>query len=89
MMSEQKLPEERIQALINCLRQTRDDEADCQEFDREMDCLAEWLASGAEPISVVKPRIQAHLEHSQDCSEEFESLIAILRAEEAGLLDND
>ncbi len=86
-MSEQQSPEDRIQALINCLQQTIDDEADCAEFDREMDCLAEWLAGGADPALVVKPRIQAHLAHSQDCTEEFDSLVAILRAEQAGLLD--
>lgn len=78
---------ERLKALIDCLASTQDDEADCMEFDIEVDCLAEWLASGAAPASIVKPRIQAHLEHSRDCKEEFDALVAILKAAEAGDLD--
>ncbi|PJF43328.1 MAG: hypothetical protein CUN55_09050 [Phototrophicales bacterium] len=87
-MSEHQQPIERLQTLIDCLQKTLDDEADCIEFDLEMDCLAEWLASGADPTLVVKPRIQAHLAHSRDCAEELEVLIAILRAEQNGLLDD-
>lgn len=88
-MSEEKTQQQRIQALLNCLQQTIDDEADCIEFDAEMDCIAEWLADGADPATVVKPRVNAHLNNSPDCSEEFNSLVAILRAEQAGLLDTD
>lgn len=79
---------ERLKALIDCLASTQDDEADCIEFDVEADCLAEWLASGAAPTSVIKPRIQAHLDHSRDCKEEFEALIAILKAAQTGELDS-
>lgn len=87
MTNKEPSQEERIQALINCLRQTRDDEADCVEFDKEMDCIAEWLAGGADPEQVVKPKIEAHIQQSPDCAEEFYSLISILKAEEEGKLD--
>ncbi len=78
--------QQRVQALINCLAATQDDEADCIEFDQEADCLAEWIVAGAPP-SVIKPRIEAHLQHSSDCSEEFDALIAILKAEQKGELE--
>ena len=80
--------EERIQALINCLRQTRDDEADCIEFNNTMDCLAEWLADGADPQAVIKPEIEAHMQNSVDCAEEFNMLVSILKAEREGELDD-
>lgn len=78
--------QQHLQALINCLADTREDEADCVEFDQEADCLAEWIAAGAPP-SVIKPRIEAHLQHSPDCNEEFNALIAVLKAEQQGELD--
>ncbi len=78
---------DQLKALIDCLASTQDEEADCMEFDLEADCLAEWLAAGAPPESVIKPAIKAHLQHSPDCNEEFEALIAILKAENAGELD--
>lgn len=80
---------ERLKALLDCLSSTEEDEADCSEFDLEIDCLAEWLASGAAPASVIKPRIQAHLEHSADCKEEFDALVSILKAAESGELDSE
>ncbi|NDJ85648.1 MAG: hypothetical protein GYB66_07160 [Chloroflexi bacterium] len=75
-----------IKALIDCLSATQEDEADCVEFDREMDCLAEWIASGA-PASVIKPAIDVHLQQSPDCNEEFQALVAVLKAEQSGELD--
>jgi hypothetical protein len=80
---------ERVKALINCLASTQDDEADCVEFDREMDCLAEWIASGTASPSVVTPRIEAHLHHSHDCDEEFKALISVLRAESNGEMEEE
>lgn len=79
---------ERMQSLINCLEQTLDSEADCMEFDSEMDCIAEALAIGRSAADVITPKIEAHLLHSNDCQDEFNALIAILKAEEAGELEN-
>jgi hypothetical protein len=88
-MSDQSNMNDRLKALINCLSSTQEDEADCMEFDGEVDCLAEMLAAGA-PASVIKPRIAAHIEHSADCREEFDALVAILKAERDGeLVDKD
>lgn len=88
-MSDQRNMDDRLKALINCLSSTQEDEADCMEFDKEVDCLAEMLAAGA-PTSIIKPRIASHVEHSSDCREEFDALVAILKAEFAGeLIDED
>lgn len=77
---------DRLKALMDCLSKTKDDEADCTEFDREVECLAEWLASGGASESRMKPAVEAHLQHSQDCREEFEALVTILKAELKGEL---
>ena len=62
-MSDQRNMDDRLKALINCLSSTQEDEADCLEFDKEVDCLAEMIAAGA-PASIIKPRIASHIEHS-------------------------
>jgi hypothetical protein len=88
-MSDQSNMNDRLKALINCLSSTQENEADCMEFDTEVDCLAEMIAAGA-PASVIKPKIAAHIEHSPDCREEFDALVAILKAERDGeLVDQD
>lgn len=79
--------EERVKSLLDCLSTTLDNEADCEQFNTEMDCLAEMIADGKARGDVLSPEIEAHIKHSNDCQEEFEALIAILRAEEAGELE--
>lgn len=88
-MAENKRPEDRLKALIQCLQNTKEDEADCVQFDREMDCLAEWIAEGADPETVIKPAIESHLQNSPDCREEFKSLVSILAAERDGKFNKD
>ncbi len=79
---------ERVKLLMNCLEKTLDNEADCREFDAQMDCIAEALANGGSASDVITPEFEAHLMHSYDCQEEFNALLAILKAEEAGELEN-
>ena len=79
--------EERVKSLLDCLATTLDSEADCEQFNTEMDCLAELIAEGKARGDVLSPEIEAHIKHSKDCREEFEALIAILRAEDAGDLE--
>lgn len=79
---------ERVKSLMNCLEKTLDNEADCREFDAQMDCIAEALANGRTAAEVITPEFEAHLMHSYDCQEEFNALLAILKAEEAGELEN-
>jgi hypothetical protein len=44
-------------------------------------------ASGAD-LAVILPELVAHLEKCPDCNEEFEAILAILRAEQSGLLND-
>jgi hypothetical protein len=80
-------PQERLKSLIDCLKNTRDDEVDCKEFDEQIDTIVELLAEGRQRGEVIPPDFQAHLIHSNDCQEEFEALLAILKAQQAGQLD--
>jgi hypothetical protein len=57
---------------------------DCQTCGDQIDCLAELVAGGYDPKTLL-PAVQAHLECCRDCREEFEALLAILRAEQSGL----
>lgn len=81
------MADDRIKSLMDCLSTTQDNEADCSQFDAQMDCLAELLAEGKASGEVLTPEIEAHLRHSVDCREEFEALIAILKAEAAGEIE--
>lgn len=72
-----------MKALLDCLCKTKDVEADCSEFDGRAECLAEMLASGVDATEI-GPALEAHLQHSCDCREEFEALVSILKAEQCG-----
>ncbi len=57
-----------------------DDPMDCEACSRELDCLAERVALGAN-LSDLLPEVEYHLNCCRDCREEFEALVAILKAE--------
>jgi hypothetical protein len=83
---------QKIQSLLDCLRHTTENEADCAEFDRKVECLAELLASvnpADLPPDAIPPEIQAHMRQSTDCCEEFDALVAILKAEQSGALQDE
>jgi hypothetical protein len=61
----------------------QDDPMDCETCSRELDCLAERVAVGAK-LSDLLPEVEYHLNCCQDCREEFEALVAILKAELSG-----
>ncbi|MFW5690976.1 MAG: hypothetical protein ACOCXZ_00635 [Chloroflexota bacterium] len=64
-----------------------------EEYVIEMDCsdcdtlaaLAEKVAAGV-PVAQVLPALNAHLAYWKDCREEFEALVAVLKAEDDGSL---
>jgi hypothetical protein len=57
---------------------------DCETCGEQIDCLAELVAGGCDAKDLL-PAVQAHLDCCRDCREEFEALLAILRAEQLGL----
>lgn len=79
--------ENRIQKLITVIFDTHPGhEVDCEMCNREFACLAEQVAAGAR-IGDLLPHVEAHLQCCKDCREEFEALLAVIRAEQEGRLD--
>jgi predicted anti-sigma-YlaC factor YlaD len=78
--------EERVQKLLECIFLVHQEgEMDCVSCANQFECLVEMVAKGAN-LADVLPAIDAHLRCCPDCREEFEACVAILRAENSGLL---
>jgi hypothetical protein len=58
---------------------------DCEGCGCQIDHLAELVAAGAD-LRELLPAVEAHLQCCHDCREEFEALVAIVRAGRSGLL---
>jgi predicted anti-sigma-YlaC factor YlaD len=71
---------DRFKKLVDCLNDKADSGCDCAVAFKEFECLAEKAVDGAD-IHAVLPRVAAHLDHCPDCREEFDALVAIIRAE--------
>jgi predicted anti-sigma-YlaC factor YlaD len=65
----------------------RDGEIDCATCDAQFHCWADLAASGAD-LHEILPEVVAHLESCPECREEFDAILSIIRAEQAGLLDD-
>lgn len=58
---------------------------DCKDGCEQLALLAERAASG-EKVKDLLPELEAHMEYWKDCREEFEALVAIIKAEQDGAL---
>jgi len=63
----------------------QDTDIDCETCAAQFDCLAEQVAAGAS-VRDLWPAVEAHLECCADCREEYEALLAVIRAEQGGQL---
>jgi hypothetical protein len=61
---------------------------DCNDGCEQLAELAERVARG-ESVESIRPEVEAHMRRWKDCREEFEALVAVLRAEYQGLLPED
>lgn len=78
---------ENIVHLIECISYVHQEGAiNCASCDEQFHCWAEKAARG-EDLRVILPDVVAHLEVCPECREEFDAILCILRAEQAGLLD--
>jgi hypothetical protein len=59
----------------------------CEDCGCQLDCIAELVAGGAD-LRALLPAVEAHLQCCKDCREEFEALIAIIRAQSSGAVTN-
>lgn len=53
---------------------------DCNDHCEQLARLAEEVAAGAQ-ICDLLPQLEQHMQYWTDCREEFEALVAVLRAE--------
>lgn len=75
---------DQLKKIVDCIITAhQDDPLDCETCSRELDCLAERVAMGAK-LSDLLPEVEYHLSCCKDCFEEFQALVAILRAENSG-----
>lgn len=78
--------DEQIRKIIDCIFIAhQDDQMDCETCNNQLECLAEQVAGGAQ-LHDLWPAVEAHLSCCQDCYEEFQALLCILRAEQSGNL---
>jgi hypothetical protein len=68
-----------VKKMVRGIVTTRPDELDCGECFEQVDRFAEMVLEGRD-VNEALPLVQDHLEHCRDCREEFEALMAALRA---------
>ncbi len=73
-------------AMVEAIFAAHEGDIDCDGCDAEMPHMVELINAGEDP-ALLLPAVQEHLNHCCDCREEFEALLAIVKAEKAGLLD--
>ncbi len=76
--------DERMRRLLDCLAAVhREGDIDCATAARHFTRLGEAALNGADFHDIL-PQAAAHLAHCPDCREEYEALLAVLRAEQSG-----
>lgn len=72
---------DRFKKLADCLSEKNDSSGcDCEAAFVEFECLAEQVVLGVD-VHDLLPRVATHLDRCPDCREEFDALVAIVRAE--------
>ncbi|MDX2163668.1 MAG: hypothetical protein SF162_20295 [bacterium] len=77
-----------LEKLIQTIFDTHTDGAiDCDACEAQVCRLAELVAAGAD-LCELTAAVEAHMACCADCKEEWDALLAIVRAEQAGLLNS-
>ena len=74
-----KLEPVRLKKMVRGILSTRPDEIGCDECFAQLDRFVELQLAGKNAAEAM-PLVHDHLERCQDCREEFEALLAALRA---------
>jgi hypothetical protein len=77
--TESQLSPDALKQMIRGIVTTRPDEIVCGECFEQVDRFAEMVLAGMDAAEVL-PLVQDHLNRCGDCREEFETLLAALRA---------
>lgn len=56
---------------------------DCNDYCEQLARLAEMVANGTS-LEEVRPELEKHMAHWKDCREEFDALVAVIKAEKNG-----
>ncbi|MCY4526932.1 MAG: hypothetical protein OXB89_10030 [Anaerolineaceae bacterium] len=73
-----------MRRLLDCLAAVHQEGGiDCGAAARHFTSLCEQALNGAD-IHDILPQAAAHIAHCPDCQEEYEALLAVLRAEKSG-----
>ncbi len=81
--------DDQLRKLIDCIFDAHlDTIIDCETCGRQLNCLAEAVAAGVDPRDLL-PAVEEHIVCCVDCREEFEALLAIIRAENQGLITSE
>jgi hypothetical protein len=79
--------EEQLRKLLSTIFDNHaEHDMDCESCNQQFECLAEMVADGAQLVEII-PAVENHLCCCPDCREEFEALVAIVRAENSGYLN--
>jgi len=70
---------ERLKRIVYGTLTTRPDEIDCDECFEQLDRFVDMVLAGKDAAEAM-PLVQDHLDRCGDCREEFEALLAALRA---------
>jgi hypothetical protein len=74
-----KLEGQQLKRLVQAVMTVRPDEIGCDECFEQVDRFVEMELAGKDAAEAM-PLVQDHLERCRDCKEEFEALLAALRA---------
>ncbi len=78
-MMNRKLEPTEVKKWVREVLSTRPDEIDCDECMEQLDRFVEMTISGRNAAEAM-PLVHHHMEHCGCCHEEFEALLAVLRA---------
>jgi hypothetical protein len=77
-----KLEPATLKRMVRILIATRPDEIGCDECFEKLDRFVELMLTGKNAAEAM-PLVEDHLRRCRDCREEFETLLAVLRAPES------
>jgi len=73
-----QLTPQQIKSLVDMLGQTRDQELNCSECQRNISEYAERQIAGL-PLDEILARVEHHLTQCPECTEDFRALTKVLR----------
>ena len=74
-----RLEPDTLKRMVHSVLSARPDEIGCDECFEQLDRFVEMTLAGKNAAEAM-PLVQDHLERCDDCREEFEALLAVLRA---------